>query len=212
VNAGAEDPRVSRSRARILEAARECFAEHGYDATTVETIAARAGIAKRTVFNVFGDKDAVFRAAVEASFPIAERFAADLRATFDAALREAEDPADALPRVAVRLARDVFLGPVVRLRRLVAREADRFPDLAEQYRLRAPYAVIRTLAEGFAALAARGALAAPDPRLAAEHFAFLVLGPELGRRMLGDAPADAAAIEAAARAGAAVLRAYLPPR
>jgi TetR/AcrR family transcriptional regulator, mexJK operon transcriptional repressor len=201
------DPRVVRSRGRIVDAARACFAEHGYDDTTMEAIADRAGIAKRTIYNVFADKDAVFRAAVDASFPIAARFTEELGSR----MRALDDPARELPEIAVRLARDIFLGPVVPLRRLVAREAARFPDLAREYRERAPYAVVRALAEGLAALGERGVLRVDDPDAAAAHFAYLVLGAELDRRMLGDAPASAAAVERAARAGAAAfLRAYPP--
>lgn len=47
------------ARARITRAAFALFAERGYDATTVEAIAERAGVGRTTFFRVFGTKEEV---------------------------------------------------------------------------------------------------------------------------------------------------------
>ncbi len=47
------------TRARIAAAAFELFAAQGYDGTTVDAIAERAGIARRTFFRYFRSKDDV---------------------------------------------------------------------------------------------------------------------------------------------------------
>jgi AcrR family transcriptional regulator len=44
------------TRDRIAEAARRLFAEQGYGATSIEAIAAEAGVATRTVYSAFGAK------------------------------------------------------------------------------------------------------------------------------------------------------------
>ncbi|WGX94250.1 TetR/AcrR family transcriptional regulator [Nocardioides sp. L-11A] len=44
------------SRAAVLRAARELFVEQGYGRTTVEQVAARAGVSKPTVFTAVGNK------------------------------------------------------------------------------------------------------------------------------------------------------------
>ncbi|MFF3572745.1 TetR/AcrR family transcriptional regulator [Nocardia jiangxiensis] len=44
------------ARGRLLRAAIELFAEHGYDATTTAQIAERAGLTKTTLFRLFPDK------------------------------------------------------------------------------------------------------------------------------------------------------------
>jgi TetR/AcrR family transcriptional regulator, cholesterol catabolism regulator len=53
---------------RLRQAAAELFAEKGYDATTVEEIAARADVAKGTFFNYFPRKDALLTALAEDVF------------------------------------------------------------------------------------------------------------------------------------------------
>lgn len=55
-------------RDRIAAAARALFADRGYDSTTVDAIAERAGIARRTFFRYFRSKD-------DAIFPDHERIA-----------------------------------------------------------------------------------------------------------------------------------------
>ena len=44
------------ARGRLEKAAMELFREHGYDRTTVEDIARRAGLTERTFFRYFADK------------------------------------------------------------------------------------------------------------------------------------------------------------
>src|ERR1700678_4489879 len=44
------------ARGRLEKAAMELFEEHGYETTTVEGIAARAGLTERTFFRYFADK------------------------------------------------------------------------------------------------------------------------------------------------------------
>ncbi|MFJ9826517.1 TetR family transcriptional regulator [Streptomyces sp. NPDC101160] len=56
------------ARERILEAARELFAEKGYDKTSVRGIAKAAGVDPALVHHYYGTKDEVFAAAIEVSF------------------------------------------------------------------------------------------------------------------------------------------------
>jgi AcrR family transcriptional regulator len=52
------------TRRRILEAARACFSETGFEAATTRDIAAKAGIAAGTLFNYFPAKEAIAMALV----------------------------------------------------------------------------------------------------------------------------------------------------
>lgn len=49
-------------RDQILEAARACFSEHGYAATTIEQIAARSGASNGSIYHHFGAKDGILAA------------------------------------------------------------------------------------------------------------------------------------------------------
>lgn len=51
--------------AAILEAAKRMFTEHGYERVTMDQIAAEAGVSKLTVYSHYGDKEALFAAAVK---------------------------------------------------------------------------------------------------------------------------------------------------
>ena len=54
------------NREAILEAARKCFLKQGYDAVTVRDVIRITGLAAGTFYNYFPDKDALFRAVLEA--------------------------------------------------------------------------------------------------------------------------------------------------
>jgi len=202
----AVDRRVGRSRTAILSAATTVFLRDGYDGANVDDIAREAGVAKRTVYNVFENKEALFREAISMSIEIAERFSAEL-ATEAGGLQNASQD---LPRIARRLAAAVLRGPVLPLRRLLVSEARRFPDLAREYRSRAPEAVLRALSRALQELADSNQLRLDNAGLAAEHFAFLIMGADMDRGMFGAATASETRVRERADAGAAAfLRAYL---
>lgn len=202
-----EDPRVIRSRALILDAATSVFLAEGYTAATVDQVAQSAGVAKRTIYNLYADKAALFRATILRSIDIADAFTSSL---VDA-VRSVVDPVAELPHIGARLAEAVLTRSVLPLRRLLVMESRTFPDLAAEYRDRAPDAVLRALAELFANLSRTGHLSVQDPNVAAEHFAFLVIGADLDRGMFIPQQFEAAQITTRSAAGvAAFLRAYAP--
>jgi AcrR family transcriptional regulator len=54
---GAVDPRVQRSRAAVLEAARELLMEVGFGGVTMEGVSARSGVAKTTMYRQWPDSN-----------------------------------------------------------------------------------------------------------------------------------------------------------
>jgi TetR/AcrR family transcriptional repressor of mexJK operon len=169
------DPRIARSREAILAAAAELFYSHGYTNASIEDIAERAGVARRTVFNIFADKETLFRSLLSTVIDTASGFAH--QATDE--LRHAdtaEEAREALSAVGRRLAATVADGRIVPLRRLLITEAGRFPELAAQYYTDAPAQVMSSIARSLERFHRLGWLHVPDPSRAAEHFAFLVLG------------------------------------
>lgn len=64
-------------RVRLLEAAARYFAEHGYEATNVNDVAAAAGVAKGTIYNYFESKDELFGGVLaEAARRAVDRYSA----------------------------------------------------------------------------------------------------------------------------------------
>jgi AcrR family transcriptional regulator len=61
-------PGETTTRDAILEAARELFAERGYDRTTIRGIARAAGVDPSLVLHFFGSKQALFVATAELPF------------------------------------------------------------------------------------------------------------------------------------------------
>jgi TetR/AcrR family transcriptional repressor of mexJK operon len=56
--------RPSPTSDALLEQAFDLFSDFGYDGTTIDTITDSIGVTKRTVYAKFGDKDALFQAAL----------------------------------------------------------------------------------------------------------------------------------------------------
>jgi len=202
------DPRIERSRAAILHAALDHFAAQGYVGARLDDIALEARVSKKTIYNVFGDKEGLFRAVIGQALRTAE----DYSARTAAALAGIESVEPQLRAAVLELAQAVLGGPVIRLRRLLIGELERFPGFGAEYYDRAPGLVMRTLAATLDGLAQRGRLRLADPALAAEHLAFLVMGAGIDRALFrapGDAPPDPARIAADANAGFdAFLAAY----
>ncbi|MFC3550280.1 TetR/AcrR family transcriptional regulator [Lysobacter cavernae] len=63
--AGPGRPKDLGKRAAILDAAKRMFTRNGFDGTSMDQIAAEAGVSKLTVYSHFGDKDSLFVAAVK---------------------------------------------------------------------------------------------------------------------------------------------------
>ena len=60
-----EDPRVTKSRSRVLAAAVDILHEEGLAGLTIEAVAARSGVAKTTIYRQFSDRDALHFAALQ---------------------------------------------------------------------------------------------------------------------------------------------------
>jgi AcrR family transcriptional regulator len=68
MTAATREPQQDRSRAtraRLLEAAITCLAEHGYHASTVAVVAERAGVSRGAAQHHFPTRDDLFTAALE---------------------------------------------------------------------------------------------------------------------------------------------------
>ena len=203
----AESTRTERKRGAILEAATTTFLRQGYLGTSMDEIAALAGVSKQTVYKQFADKERLFKAIVIGTVDVASgpvyQEVLDLDATGDLAA--------GLRRLARRQLGLVMQPRLLQLRRLVIGEAGRFPELGRVFYEQGPQRTIAALAATFERLAERGLLDFEDAQLAAAHFNWLVMSIPLNAAMLGgtDDPATAAELDRYADAGVrAFVRAY----
>jgi TetR/AcrR family transcriptional regulator, mexJK operon transcriptional repressor len=110
-------------RERILQVATELFLEQGYGSTSIESVAARAGVSKRTFYDRFDDKAVLFAAVVHY---IIEH----IRPPADVPLLAGASLAEILQRLAGLILKAALSPQALALHRLVTGESSRFPELA----------------------------------------------------------------------------------
>ena len=59
------DDHLAARRSQILDGARRCFAEYGYDGATVRRLEEAIGLSRGAIFHHFRDKDSLFLAVAE---------------------------------------------------------------------------------------------------------------------------------------------------
>lgn len=157
--------RSEGKRSVIMDAAEGLFVTDGYELTSVDAIAARANVSKRTVYDHFGDKQALFRTVLER---VNNALTETVRSAIDQELTADRDLREALMGFAMWVATETFpSSDYVTFRRLTSgRSAPQLPASARN-------APERMLEERFAKLAADGELRAHDPHRAVQHFVAL---------------------------------------
>lgn len=163
---------------RIIDAASELFFSLGYGATTIEAVARRARVSKRTFYHRFADKPALFSAVVRRTI---ER----LRPPAAVPLLHGANLAEILRRLADLVLRAALSPPAIALHRLIIAESSRFPDLAAVVTHQgASEEGIRLIGGLLEREARAGNLALDNPNFAAQQFLHMVIaGPQ--RRALG---------------------------
>ncbi|MBV2235078.1 MAG: TetR/AcrR family transcriptional regulator [Sterolibacterium sp.] len=170
-------PPVSEMRARLVEAAAEAFFEVGYS-VSMGAIAARAGVAKQTLYNHFSGKDTLFSEVVRRD---AQRMSTALEAD-GGSLRTR------LLRFAIAFRTLVLSQRCTALHRTLIGESLRFPEMARAFYESGPAHTIqeltRLLAEEMRAGRLRGDGAA-DAEFAADMLLSMLGGTERTRCLLG---------------------------
>jgi TetR/AcrR family transcriptional repressor of mexJK operon len=144
------------TRQRVLEAACEAFREEGYQ-VSIDRIAARAQVARQTLYNHFPSKEALFEEVVHHAIQ-------SILVTLDG---ETEVRATLL--AFGNAYREKLLSPEgLALFRTMTAEAPRFPELAKQFFRQGPLTTRKRLAAYLARVMETGALRKDDPDFAAE--------------------------------------------
>ena len=177
-------PLDAAKRQAIVETAAHLFFHHGYAATAIEQVAADAGVSKVTIYNQFGDKRALFAAAVTCECE-------KMRGHFSLETMPAGNIRDRLTAIGEAIFAFLFRPKMMQFERLIAAETEIDPAIGAAFLEAGPW----RMKQGFAAWLARaveaGELAIDDPMLAAEQFVSMCKGMgDLERRFGVDLTAD----------------------
>ena len=181
-NRGPGRPRLLCTEERerlILDAMERVLVSHGLHGASMAAIAREAGMSKRTVYQVFDNRAALFTACIRR-----------IRLSFVRQLRQDETELPLRERLWRMLTPDMRLvlsdKPVAILRAVIA-ESQRSPDLAEAFLAEGPRAARRIVQEELNRSVASGEIPATDTNLAARILCDMVYENPVERLVTSDA-------------------------
>ena len=196
-------PTDMAKREAIVEAAADAFFDRGFAATSIEQVAAAAGVSKVTVYARFGDKRGLFTAAVE-------RECEKMRGQFDVPAMPHGSVRDRLRTIGEAMMAFLSRPEMVQFERRIAAETEAEPAIGAAFLAAGPHRMKQAFTAFLTAMVAAGELELDDPELAAEQFASMCKGMgDLDRRFgappdpVRDAQRIAGAVEVFCRAYAA---------
>ena len=192
-------------RNAILEAAAISFFEHGYAASSIEQIAVQAGVSKVTIYNRFGDKRALFAAAVDNECQ-------NMRRNFEVPAIPAGSIRERL--TVIGKAMNAFLGrdKMVQFERRVAAETEHDAEIGKAFLAAGPHRMKAAFVTFLSAMRDAGEIEVDDLELAAEQFVSMCKGMGDLERRFGH-PQDARRNEERIAGAVEVFcRAYVPAK
>ena len=200
-------PRVTPTdrRERILDAAREEFAERGFAATRMEDVGKRVGISRAALYLAFDSKQALFRALVsEVITDVMPKLLPNDYGTL---------PAAALLRGFIRIAMARMASPETAfLPRLIVGEGRNFPELARFYHETALICVLGAVERLIIHGIDRGEFACADPKMASRSVASAIIFAALWSNVFEPVGAEPMDIDWMAQCHAELILAGLQKR
>jgi TetR/AcrR family transcriptional regulator, mexJK operon transcriptional repressor len=156
-------------RDTILRVATKLFLEHGYGSTSIESVAAHAGVSKRTFYDRFEDKPALFAAVVHGIID-------NIRPPPDVPLLAGGSLSEILRRLAGLILKATLSPQAIALHRLVTGESSRFPELANAVENDGGQAEATALIAGLLSRELpKIKLSPPDQVFAAQQFIYMLV-------------------------------------
>tara|TARA_B100002049_G_scaffold109303_1_gene80665 strand:- start:649 stop:1290 length:642 start_codon:yes stop_codon:yes gene_type:complete len=169
----------------VLDAARALFIEHGFGATSMDAIAARAGVSKATVYAHYASKQALFAATTQRECRrVHERMALPQDVT-------GLPLAQALSTIGHAFLQAILSAQNLTLLRMVAAELPRFPELGTIFYDSAPGRTLASVRAYLEQARAHGLIGDCDCALVAAQFLGALRGDLQIRALLGITPAVA---------------------
>ncbi|WP_213604033.1 TetR/AcrR family transcriptional regulator [Pseudoxanthomonas japonensis] len=161
-------------RARVHQAVRELMSEQGFR-MSMDTVAARAGCSKQTLYAHFGSKQELLRSVIAEHQDLATVPLSPV----------VEDPREALLAFALEHLRHLNDPTIVSTSRLLAAEAHQFPDEARDLYQQACDTLVQRLATWLQHAMDQGRLRHDDPHYAAELLLSMIVGMDFERQRFG---------------------------
>ncbi|MCW1428350.1 TetR/AcrR family transcriptional regulator [Novosphingobium sp. JCM 18896] len=158
---------LERRKLKVMEVATDMFVNRGYAATTLLDIAKVAGVATRTLYQHFGDKEAIFQEVI---------FARDTAKIDKPVFEPGDDLVSALRKAAHYSSQVALRERSIELMRLMIAESARFPELMSSVATAIFSRFTRNVAQLFTQLAENGLIPEGDHDQSAELFIDLMLG------------------------------------
>ncbi|KHL73141.1 TetR family transcriptional regulator [Pseudomonas putida] len=171
-------PKDLAKREAILEAAKTLFLSLGYANTSMDAVAAAAGVSKLTVYSHFTDKQTLFGSAVMAT---CQNQLPDLMFEYP----EGAPVEAVLLNIARGFQALISSDEAVKLSRLIMAQGSLDPSFGEYFYEAGPKRVLAGMEGLLRGVAERGMLRIDNPLRAAEHFFCLVKGAPDYRLLLG---------------------------
>lgn len=178
---------AARRDARLLEVAAAMFMERGFEGTSIDAVAEKAGVGKPTIYARYRDKSELFTAVMRERI---ETWLAPMAAA--AAPSHEHDPADlcaTLHMISRHLLSHSLKPQSALVQRMLAAQAKQFPELAKLAHQEAWARAVQTLAVLFRRSADRCGIHIDEPELAAGLFLDLIVG-STKRNVLYGIPLD----------------------
>lgn len=162
-------PSDQAKRLAIIEAASDAFFNVGFAATSIEQVAADAGVSKVTIYNQFGDKRALFTAAVEHECEKMRGYFS-IDSTREGSIRER------LKEVGEGMIAFLSRPEMIQFERRIAAETEVEPAIGHAFLDAGPWRMKQAFSAFLSHANETGELKVEDTLLAAEQFAALCKG------------------------------------
>jgi TetR/AcrR family transcriptional repressor of mexJK operon len=194
-------------RGQVIDAAVELFLANGFDQTSMDAIAAHAGVSKTTVYAHYDDKLALFRSVVE-------RSASELAVKLDEArLASDQDPETRLTAILLTVLQGTTADEFRAFMRVMVTESVRHEDLVYVMQGAGSPDLIGLVADTLEAQADRGGYSIENPRLFATILLRMaVAGPQIDCLLFPKFRSSAPLLESHAKWVASIFLRGIEPR
>lgn len=176
-------PLDEAKRQAIIAAASDRFMQDGFAATSIEQVAADAGVSKVTIYNQFSDKRGLFAASIESECE-------KMRGYFTLDEVPSGTIEERLTTIAEAMVAFLSRPEMIQFERRIAAETEHEAGVGQAFLEAGPWRMKAAFSAWLAHASEKGELAIDNPDIAAEQFVSMAKGMGDLERRFGGAPSD----------------------